>query len=249
MLDDIRGDLRIKPKVSVALAFCMILTFLLILLEPNFQKLIGVVDSNGVNFKARLSVPFVHGYDQVTSIVHLSINLILMYLLGTYIEKIIGGFRFLLITGIFCIIYVLTHRLMLMIGHGFTPVIMMYSSLSFIILNEARYVKTSSTHDDYYRVLWITNIFIWICTPIILNIIPIYFDNQTSSAAAIVNTNLLLFEGLVLGIVAGLIIKKQIRNKLVQYTRKKYIKHDKIDEISWIGVAVVPIIIFWSILL
>jgi hypothetical protein len=181
-----------------------------------------------------MTVPFCHGYNPSSAAVSLIINVILMYFLGTFLEKIIGGFRFLLISLASYILYVLIHRLMLLIGNGFTPLIMTYSGVMFIVIFEGRYVKTNTVFDDYYRTLWAIQGAVWLLLPVLFSIIPIYFDANYNLGERILFGNISNVACGILGIGLGLAFRSHIREKLVQRTRKKYIKHTSLDDKSWI---------------
>lgn len=233
MFDQIRSDLRIKPRVSAVITITAIVMTLLLIFAPQLRLNYGVHDSMGVSFTTRMTAPFCHGYSTATSIIHLVANVILFYFVASFLEKIIGSFRFLIATLISYILYIAIHRLLLMIGHGLTPLIMTYSGMMFIVLFEGRYVKTNTVFDDYYKLLWGIQIALWIVAPIIFSIIPIYFDAQSDFVGKIVQGNTAHLACGLMGIGLGFVFRPHIRKKLVQYTRKKYIKHDPIDDWSW----------------
>ena len=234
MFDEIRGDFRNQPKVSVVLILTTIALTSILLIEPRLETTFGVHDNYGVSFLTRMTVPFCHGYNPSSALVNLGINFILMYFIGTFLEKIIGGFRFLLITLASYTLYVLIHRFMLLIGNGFTPIIMTYSGVMFIVIFEGRYVKTNTVFDDYYRTLWAIQGATWLLLPILFSIIPIYFDSNFNVWEKILYGNISNISCGILGIILGYVFRQHIRTKLVQRTRKKYLKHTNLDEKSWI---------------
>lgn len=234
MFDQIRSDLRIKPRVSAVLLLTSIIMTLLLIIEPQLRLNYGVHDSLGVSFATRMTVPFCHGYSTVTTIIHLLANIILFYFIATFLEKIIGSFRFLIATVVSYIVYILIHRLLLMIGHGLTPIIMTYSGMIFIVLSEGRFVKTNTVFDHYYKTLWGVQIGLWLIAPFIFSIIPIYFDAQSDTIGKIILGNTAHLVCGIVGILLGFLFRGHIRKKLVQYTRKRYIKHDPIDDWSWL---------------
>ncbi|MCB9196066.1 MAG: rhomboid family intramembrane serine protease [Flavobacteriales bacterium] len=225
--------MRIKPRVSAVLTITAVFLTSLLIFEPQLRLSYGVHDSLGVPFSTRMTVPFCHGYSTLTSILHLVVNVILMYFIASFLEKILGSFRFLIVTLSSYILYVAIHRLLLMIGHGLTPIIMTYSGMIFIVLFEGRYVKTNTVFDSYYKTLWGLQLVLWVLTPVIFSIIPIYFDAQSGTFEKVLLGNIANISCGILGIILGFIFREHIRKKLVQYTRKKYIKHDRIDDLSW----------------
>ncbi|CAG5079375.1 rhomboid family intramembrane serine protease [Parvicella tangerina] len=233
MFDQIRSDLRIKPRVSAVLVITALLMTVMLIIAPQLRLNYGVHDSLGVSFTTRMTVPFCHGYSTTTTIIHLLANVVLFYFVASFLEKVIGSFRFLVATLISYVAYILIHRLLLMIGHGLTPLIMTYSGMMFIVLFEGRYVKTNTVFDDYYKTLWGIQIALWLVAPVVFSIIPIYFDAQSDLVGKIVLGNTAHFVCGILGILLGFVFRNHIRKKLVQYTRKKYIKHDWMDDKAW----------------
>jgi membrane associated rhomboid family serine protease len=249
MYDDIRGDLRIKPLVSwITLGACLLAT-LAVLLDERFEHIFGVYHSQGVNFFTRATAPLVHGYSTITSLLHILSTIVLMYFLGTFLEKVIGSFRFLLLTLISMGVYVLIHRGMLFIGHGFTPVLMTYSGVLLITQLEARFVKTNTVFDDYYRLMWTVLGLTWVIIPIIFSVAPVYFDSKAKMGQMLLYGNLLNVVCFLTGLLLALLFRKDIRDRLVHYTRKKYALRTKADEWAWVGALIMPfylvIIFLW----
>lgn len=233
MFDQIRSDFRIKPRVSVVLVVTASIMTVLLILAPQLRLNYGVHDTLGVSLVTRMTAPFCHGYSTITTLLHLAANVILFYFIASFLEKILGSYRFLIATGVSYILYIAVHRLMLMIGHGLTPIVMTYSGIMFIVMFEGRYVKTNTVFDYYYKTLWGIQIALWLIAPIVFSIIPIYFDAQSNVYEKIILGNTAHLICGIAGIVLGFVFRGHIRKKLVQYTRKKYIKHDPIDDWSW----------------
>ncbi len=249
MYDDIRGDLRIKPMVTWIILLTCILASSTILLDIRFEHIFGVHHTQGVNILTRGTVPFIHGYSLTTSLMHLSTVAILMYFMGTFLEKIIGSFNFLILTLISMMVYVLMHRIFLMIGHGFTPILFTYSGVLLIVQLEARFVKTNAVFDDYYRLMWTVQGLSWVIMIFIFSIAPMYFDSKAQLMERIFYGNILHLIGFIVGLLMALIFRKTIRDRLVHYTRKKYMLQSSLDKLAWIGVLLMPIYLLLKFLL
>lgn len=241
MYDDIRGDLRIKPVVSWLLLFTCLLATGAIFFDARFESIYGVHHTQGVNILSRSTAPFVHGYSPLTSMMHFATTVVLMYFLGTFLEKILGSFRFLLLTLVSISLYLITHRALLMIGHGFTPILMTYSGVLLIVQLEARFVKTNTVFDDYYRLMWTIQVLTWIIIPVVFSIAPMYFDSKAKLFEILIYGNILHIVGFFSGILIALIFRKEIRDRLVHYTRKKYMLKSKLDSYAWIVALAFPI--------
>lgn len=232
MLDAIRGDLKIKTYVSYVLAFCISVITILCIIIPQLNALYGLDGNIAVNHLIRLTIPFQHGFNDVSAIIHLIVNLILIWFLGTYLEKIIGSFRFLMISVLSCFLFVILQRLILSLGQGFSPIIMTYAGVLFVVITQSKYIKTRSVFEDYYRTIVSIEIILWFVLPIIMTFIPLYYDSNSNLLSSFFLGNIYHIIGGLFGLLCGLFIKKHINKKLAQYTRKKYITHSKLDELA-----------------
>ena len=232
MFDDIRGDIRLKTYVSYILAACMVIITSITIFIPELKALYGVGDGPVVNIFVRLTIPFQHGFDTVSAIIHLVFNLIIMWVLGTYLEKVLGSYRFLITTLVSFFMYVLFHRILLLIGHGYTPVLMTYSGVMFVVMAEGRYVKTRSVFEDYYINLRGIQLGVWIFLPILMVFVPLYYNSTTSLSQNIFYGNIIHVICGATGVGLGLVFRQHIRQKLTQQTRKHYIKHSKLDRLA-----------------
>ena len=241
MLDDIRGNVKLKSYVSYVFIICMVLVTFLLIAYPNLKELYGNNGKIGLNYLIRITVPFQHGFSDLSAVIHLIINLIFFWFFGTFIEKIIGSFRFLILTTISFFIYVLAHRLLMSYGQGFTPIIMTYAGFIFMILNQSKYLKTKSSFEDYYRLLIGLEFIIWLIIPIIMIFIPIYYDSDSDLLDAIFLGNIFHIIGGLIGLVMGYYFKSYIKEKLLQQMRKKYIVHTTIDKYAFLIALAFPL--------
>jgi membrane associated rhomboid family serine protease len=232
MFDDIRGDIRLKTYVSYILAACMVIITTITILIPELKSLYGVGDGPAVNIFVRLTIPFQHGFDDFSAIIHLGFNLILMWVLGTYLEKVLGSSYFLITTLVSFFMYVLFHRLLLLIGHGFTPILMTYSGVMFVVMAEGRYVKTRSMFEDYFITLRGVQLGIWLLLPVLMVFVPLYYNSLSSLLQNIFYGNITHVVCGVTGVALGFVFRQHIRQKLTQQTRKHYIKHSKWDRLA-----------------
>ncbi len=232
MFDDIRGDIRLKTYVSYILTACMVIITLITILIPELNSLYGVGDGPAVNIFVRLTIPFQHGFDNVSSMFHLGLNLILMWALGTYLEKVLGSYRFLITTVASFFMYVLFHRLLLLIGHGFTPILTSYSGVMFVVMVEGRYVKTRSVFEDYFKTLRGFQLGVWILLPVLMAFVPLYYNSLSSLWENIFYGNITHLVCGAIGVALGFAFRQHIRNKLTQQTRKRHIKHSKLDRLA-----------------
>ncbi len=241
MLDEIRGNVKLKSYVSYVFIACMIIITSLSIIYPNLKDLYGNNGKIAVNYLLRITIPFQHGFTDVSAVIHLIINLILFWFLGTFIEKVIGSFRFLVLTCLSCFVYIIFHRLLLSLGQGFSPVIMTYAGFVFMILNQSKYLKTKSAFDDYYRLLLGMEIIIWLIVPVIMMFIPLYYDSDSSLVDAFFLGNIFHVIGGLIGVAMGYYFKRHIKEMLLHQMRKKYIKYSVLDQYSFLIAMLVPL--------
>lgn len=232
MFDDIKGDIRLKTYVSYILIACMVIITSISIFIPELRAIYGVQDGPAVNIFVRLTILFQHGFDNVSAIFHLGFNLILMWMIGRYLEKILGSCCFLITTLVSFLMYVLFHRLLLLIGHGYTPVLMTYSGVIFVVMAEGRYVKTRSVFEDYFRTLRGFQLGVWILLPVLMAFVPLYYNSLSSLWENIFYGNITHLVCGAIGVALGFAFRQHIRNKLIQQTRKRYIKHSKLDRLA-----------------
>jgi len=249
MFDDIRGDTRNSTLVSYVVAACAIIITTACLMVPELKALYGVTNELWAHGIVRLTIPFQHGFDDLSAVLHLIINLIFMWFFGTYLEKVIGSFRFLFITMVSWGVFVLVHRSFSLIGHGLTPIIMTYSGVMMFVLIEGKFVKTRSVFEDYYRTLRLLMIVLWVGFPVLMAFVPIYYDSSLTGADAVFYGNIAHISGLILGLILGFVFRGHIRSKMVQRTRKRYIKHGKLDDLAFYAALVIPLYLIFVFLI
>ena len=232
MFDDIKGDTRLKTYVSRILIACIVIITSISIVIPELKVLYGVQDGPAVNIFTRLTIPFQHGFDNVSAIFHLGFNLVIMWVIGTYLEKVLGSYRFLVTTLASFFMYVVVHRLLLLIGHGFTPILMSYSGVMFVVMAEGRYVKTRSMFEDYFKTLRGVQLGVWVLLPVLMIFVPLYYNSLSSLWQNIFYGNITHVICGATGVGLGLVFRQHIRQKLTQQTRKHYIKHSKSDRLA-----------------
>ena len=249
MFDDIRGDMRNKTWVSVIIVLCASIITVLCYSIPELSALYGANHGPKINIFVRGTIPFQQGYSEMSSLVHLFVNIFLFWLFGSYLEKIVGSFRFLIITIVLYVFYVLTHRLFFMIGDGLTPLIMGYAGACIVVLMEGRYVKTRSVYDSYYKFLIAGEIVLWCVVPILMSFIPLYYDSQSPMMERLFLGNVLHFVCGISGVGLGILFRSHIRSKFLQRMHKRYIRHDRIDHLAVFAAFGFPIYLILVFLL
>ena len=215
----------------------------------NLKNSIGC-DSNECNFIQRLTVAYQHGFDEISALIHLLVDIVLMIMLGTFTEKVLGNFRFFILTLVTLIVYTSINALFGMIGNGASPIIYSFVPIVFYTLTEGRLIKTRSAYDDHFRELRNILIVVVFLLPILFSFLPIYFDSNFSWFECIIYGNLFNLIGLGCGIFFLSVYKKHIRSRLKTLSRKKKFDADILEkETRYLALFIFPLIPLIALLL
>lgn len=249
MFDDIKTSWRPLPVVSIVFIITFTCVTLATVFFDNLKTSMGCYTGD-CNFAQRLTVAYQHGFDNISGMVHLITDIVLFVMLGTFVEKVLGNFRFLILTLVTMVIYTVIHSLFQMLGHGASPIIYAYVPIVFYCLTEGRLIKTRSAYDDHFRELRNVLIVVVFLLPILFSFVPINFDANFSWAQCIVYGNLFNLIGFLCGLVFLRIFRKHIRSRLKTVSRKKKFDPDIFEkETRYLAMAIFPFIAMVAFLL
>lgn len=242
MFDEIKSSWRPWPIVCTVFIFTFTAVTLSTVFFANLKSSMGCY-SNDCSFIQRLTVAYQHGFDEISSLIHLMVDIVLMILLGTFTEKVLGNFRFLILTISTILLYTLVHNLFGMIGHGASPIIYAYVPFVFYSLTEGRLIKTRSAYDDHFRELRNVLIIVVFLLPVLFSFVPINFDSNFSWVDCIIYGNLFNLIGLVSGILFLSVYKNHLRSRLKTMSRKKKFDPDSFEkETKYLALIIFPLI-------
>lgn len=205
--------------------------------------------SGECGFIQRLTVAYQHGFDETSALIHLMVDIVLMIMLGTFTEKVLGNFRFFLLTFTTLLVYTIIHALFGMIGHGASPIIYAYVPIVFYALTEGRLIKTRSAYDDHFRELRNVLLVVVFLLPVLFAFIPINFDSNFSWIDCIIYGNLFNVIGFCCGIFFLSVFKQHLRSRLKTVSRKKKFDPDILERetkyISFVVFPLIPIVAFF----
>lgn len=220
MFDDIKSSWKPWPLVSTIFVLTFTSVTLVTIFFPNLRNSMGCYTGD-CDFGQLLTVAYQHGFDETSGLVHLLVDIVLMIILGTFTEKVMGNFRFLILTVATLLIYTLVHFTFRMIGHGASPIIYAYVPIVFYALSEGRLIKTRSAYDDHYRELRNVLIVVVFVLPILFSFVPINFDSNFTLMESALYGNLFNLLGLGCGFVFLTFFRGHIRSRLKVISRKK----------------------------
>lgn len=220
MFSEIYTSKQPAPLQSYALMACSLGVTVATLVFPNLQHVFGSFDE-GTDFMQRLTVAFQHGFEWRSSVVHLIIDLVLMAFIAVFTEKVLGAWMFFLLSISTLAWYSLVHTVFGMMGHGGSGLIWAFAPVVFYVLNEGRLLKTRSQFDELFRTFRLILAIMYLVIPVLMSIIPIYFDSETPLLRSIIYGNLFHITATLWGIGFTMLFREQIRVRLKQFAKKK----------------------------
>ncbi len=242
MFDDIKTSWRPWPIVCTVFILTFTAVTLSTVLFTNLRNSMGCY-SGDCSFIQRLTVAYQHGFDEISALIHLLVDIVLMVLLGTFTEKVLGNFRFFILVITTLLVYTIIHNLFNMIGHGASPIIYAFVPIVFYSLTEGRLIKTRSAYDDHFRELRNILIVVVFLLPVLFSFVPINFDSNFNWFDCIIYGNLFNAIGLLCGIFFLSVFKSHIRSKLKTVSRKKKFDRDILEnQTKYLAIIVFPLI-------
>lgn len=244
MFNQIKESNKPFPYQTFSIVICAASVTFGTLVFPNFINVFGSNKSD-INIIQHLSLIFQHGYDLKSGIIHFIGCAVILLFMGGTLEKIIGPNRFFILNLTIILVYGLSHKLIGMIGHGLTPLLFAYVPFIAYSVNEGRLIKTRSMYDEYYKTLWALILIVLILIPILLSIIPIYFDSNASFAQQIVLGNVLHLILLITGASIAYRWKEIARHRLLYFAKKKKFPPHRFEKYTPYLSIVYPLILLF----
>jgi membrane associated rhomboid family serine protease len=220
MFSELFTNRQITPLQTYVIILCSLGVTVATIFFSNLENVFGSFGT-GTTFINRLTLVFQHGFDHISAIIHLVIDCVFLFIFGSFLEKTIGPFYFFLLNLYAFAVYILLHQVLFMTGHGASGIICAYIPPLLYILNEGRILKPRSVFDEIYRILRNLIMLVLVLFPLLLAIIPIYFDSEAPLWRAIILGNIFPIAGLLTGIGFIYLYKRKIFERLKQFARKK----------------------------
>lgn len=242
MFSEIYGSKQPVPWQSYSLMLCSAAVTVASLVFPNLRHVFGSFDE-GTGIMQRLTVAFQHGFEMRSAVVHLLVDLVLYAMMGIFLEKVMGAWMFFLLNFSAILFYIIVHLVFDMTGHGGSGLIWAYAPLVFYTLNEGRLLKTRSQFDEFYRTLRTVLVVMYTLIPLLMSIIPIYFDSESPLLQSVINGNLFHVTATLWGIGFLMIYRENVRTRLKQFAKKKKFEWHQGDQYETIYPWIYPLFI------
>lgn len=248
MFSEIYGYRQSAPWQTYSLMFCAVMVTVATIVFPNLQHVFGSFDENTGTIE-RVTIPFQHGFDTISALIYLVVDLVIFAIIGIYLEKLIGGWNFFILNLLAMAVYVLMHITFNMTGHGGVGLYYAYTPVVFYTLNEGRLLKTRSVFDEFYSTLRIVLLLMFTVIPVLLSIIPIYFNTELPIYKSVFLGNLLPFFAVLSGMVFLYLFRENIRLRMKQFAKKKKFEIQQTDKYNIYLALIYPLIIFLAFIL
>jgi len=248
MFSEIFQNRQNVPWQTYMLMLCSVAVTLATFVFPNLRYVYGSFDDTA-DFMQRLNITFQHGFETVSALVHLVVDVILIFFLGSYLEKLIGVFRFFSICVTVVFVGAIVHQLLGLTGHGAAALLWAFMPICWYTLNEGLLLKTRSKFDEFYRLLRSMIMIMFFLFPVFFSIIPIYFDSETSWYEAMLRGNVMHLTGLMCGFFFLYFFRESIRQRLKQFAKKKKFEAERSDKYAFLLSLFFPFLLLVGLLL
>lgn len=192
MFDEINKDKNRKPILTYYVAAVATIVTLTTVINPEYSYSFFGSLEGGVSLLSIFTVPFQHGFDQISAIIHLGFSLFFWIILGSFVEKLYAPKKFLLVVVTVIIInsiYIFSTGLP---GHGLTPLIFSLIPLMIASMMEATKIKLANAYVKTFKLFRnLMGVFALISI-VMFSFVPIYFkfnNTNRTTKSVIVNKN------------------------------------------------------------
>lgn len=167
-------------------------------------------------------LPFHHGFNFMSSILHLSFSLIFVWYFGKIVEKILGRKFFIMICLIAYLVYVVLQYTFSMTGYGLTPLIFCIVVYAFAAMTEAKDIKPRVVHEPFFtRVNSISIAFI-LTSLLLFSFLPIFYDvKNTGLIKGVFDGNFLHLIEALLGLISLVFLRRKLRANWIRFNKRK----------------------------
>ena len=236
-----------KTFVTYSLIFCLIAIMGGTYVFDNLAIVFDTFTEKAPFIRQFLYV-FYPGFEGIGALIHLGITIFLLTVLGMYLEKILGSFKFLLYNIAVIIVYGLVVRKMGLFSLGSTALIWSYIPLILYSLNESRRIKTRVMFEEYYRFVRTTAYVLITIIPVFNIFLQFFLRGQISNLEGFKQGLAPFAITTALGIVGLLILKPGIKPKLKSFARRKKLDYSSLDFYGRLGALIFPLYVLVTLI-
>jgi hypothetical protein len=245
MYEELRSTDNKKTVITFILTGVMLCVLIGVKMFPKLQGIFDVLN-NEIHFFRRFGFIFYQGFSQIayTEWLHFFINVYFLFVLGSYLEKVLGSWRYLLLIGCTIIVYGSITYYFELFSPGTTGVLWAFVPVVFYSLLEARRIKTRSMFEDYYKFLRLNAALIAIILPIFMIFLQFYLRGEISYSQAIYHGLVPFLSCLAVGVVFTYFNRAHLKNRLKSFNYRKKLKYTNNDKLAPYVALLIPAYIF-----
>lgn len=220
---------------------CSIAVTVACFMFPNLVQVYG--GEEGKPFYKDLSYVFYHGFDRPSSLVHLMLNLILMLIMFSFVEKLMGSFWFLIYLTASIVVYGYLIQKLELLGLASTGAIWSCLPIAYFGMYEGRRLKTRSVYEDYYRLLRLIFLLMILLIPAINIFLQFFLRGDIPLKKAAFHGVTPFAIALGFGVLSMLFFKKHIKQRLKYFHKKKKLEYPILDKSARYLALIYPVYI------
>ena len=167
-------------------------------------------------------LPFHHGFNFPSSILHLIFSILFFGYFGKVVEKILGrGYYFILLLLAY-ITYVSLQYIFGMSGYGLTPITFCIVVYAFATMTEAKNIKPRVVHESYFIRVNSLGIAFILSSLLLFSFLPIFYNIQdTTLVKGVFDGNFLHLIEILLGLISLVFFRRKIRMNWLRFNKRK----------------------------
>ena len=236
-----------KTIITYSLIFCLIAVMGGTYVFDNLAMVFDTFNEKAPFIRQFLYV-FYPGFEGIGALIHLGISIFILAILGMYLEKIIGSFKFLIFNIAIIIVYGLVVRKMELFSLGSTALVWSYIPLVLYSLNESRRIKTRVMFEEYYRFIKTTAYILITIIPVFNIFLQFFLRGQISNLEGFKQGLAPFLITISLGILGLLIMKSGIKPKLKSFARRKKLDYSSLDFYGRLGALIFPLYVLVTLI-
>jgi len=205
-----------------------------------FNNLSGIFDpaqNSKLSDFHLFSFIFFHGFDDLSGILHLLLNIYFFAVVGMIAEKVLGSIRYFFVLIISILMYGFSMTLFDIYAPSATGIIWCLMPIVFFILLEGRRIKTRSMYEENYSFLRINLIVLCTVLPIFTVFLQFYLSKESISTIEAIRNGIVPFIICsFIGLIMAYFLRGHIKSKLKSFNRKKKLEYSEWDKkATWLS--------------
>ena len=246
MLTEFRKDKSRKPIITYVVMILSIAVTIVNIATNQFEDFL--IESEN----ARLFLlPFHHGFDFTSSILHLIFSVSFFWYFGKIVEKVLGSYHFLTLLTTSYLLYVSLQYVFSLSGYGLTPILFSLVVFVFATMTEAKNLKPRIVHEPYFIRVNSLGIAFMLTAFLLFSFLPVFYDvKNTDILKGIFDGNFLHLISVLYGLILLVFLRRKLRMSWLSFNKRKAFVSKLKSKKVVVASVIIPIgIIFASLII